>query len=80
MMSSELQTGDMIASGFDDCIIGVATMNNGVRRVVYSCDQMVAQLCKDGMTADEAEEYLEFNTFCAYMGPSTPIYIREFIT
>ena len=30
---------------------------------------------KDGMTAEEAREYIEFNIEGAYMGPDTPILV-----
>jgi hypothetical protein len=37
---------------------------------------MVAILvARDGMTEDEAEEYLAFNTWGAYVGPATPLYV-----
>ncbi len=31
----------------------------------------------EGMSHEEAWEYLEFNTFNAYVGENTPIYIEE---
>lgn len=30
-----------------------------------------------GMSDEEAIEYLEYNTFCAYVGPLTPIFCRD---
>ena len=30
------------------------------------------------MTEEDAWEFLEFNTFCAYVGEQTPIYINQF--
>lgn len=82
-------TGDVLAEGFDDCIIGIATVihdKKPIRRVVYSCDKMVAQLSREfgaepTITKEEAEqaavEYLEFNTFQTYIGPTTPVYLWE---
>jgi hypothetical protein len=30
----------------------------------------------DGMTFEDAVEWHEFNTFCAYEGPKTPLYVQ----
>jgi len=59
------------ADGFDDAIIGV---DSQTMRLIYSRSQMVDILVNQGMDEDEAIEYLEFNTYCAYMGEQTPIY------
>ena len=36
---------------------------------------MVDVLTDDDMTEEEAMEYLNFNTFNAYMGEGTPLYV-----
>ena len=72
-----IQTGDLIADGLDDAIIGVATMIDGTRKVVYSCDKCIAIFMKDGMSEEEAIEYFEFNTLGSYVGKQTPIFIWE---
>ncbi len=65
----------LFADGFDNAIIGVAVgCDSG--RVVYNTRQMVEILVqKEELTEEEAWEYLEFNTFGAYVGKETPIYI-----
>ena len=63
----------LFADGFDDCIIGVSY--GMVPRVVYDKDLMIYSLQDDGMDECEAIEYLEFNTWGAWVGPRTPIYI-----
>lgn len=61
------------ADGFDDCIIGVT--NDG--KVVYDIEKMISTLVhKEDMEYEEANEYLEFNTFGAYVGDYTPIYVN----
>jgi hypothetical protein len=30
---------------------------------------------RDGMTPEDAEEYLAFNTLGAYVGPATPLHV-----
>ena len=63
--------------GFDDAIIGVATpwVNHSRTDVlVYDAERIRAILMKrDGMTSEEAREYIEFNIEGAYVGESTPI-------
>lgn len=44
-------------------------------RAVYDYNFMVASLVADGMTADEAVEFIDYNTLRAlpYMGPKAPV-------
>lgn len=60
------------ADGFDDAVIGIDPES---MRLVYDRNKMFDILVNQGMTMEEAVEYLEFNTFCAYVGEKTPIYI-----
>lgn len=66
----------LFADSFDDAIVGVA-IGNDSGRVVYDAKQMADILVqKENMSQEEAWQYLEFNTFCAYVGKRTPIYIN----
>ena len=66
----------LFADTFDGAIIGVATGRDS-ERVVYNARQMVEILLQEGdITEEEAWEYLEFNTFGAYVGKNTPIYVE----
>jgi hypothetical protein len=60
------------ADGFDDAVIGIDPES---MRLVYDRNKMFDILVNQGMTMEEAVEYLEFNTFCAYVGEKTPLYI-----
>lgn len=60
------------ADGFDDAVIGIDPES---MRLVYDRNKMFDILVKQDMSMEEAVEYLEFNTFCAYVGEKTPIYI-----
>ncbi len=60
------------ADGFDDAVIGIDPEST---RLIYDRNKMFDILVNQGMTMEEAVEYLEFNTFCAYVGEKTPIYI-----
>lgn len=61
---------------YDSAIIGYDTDG----RVVYSVNGIVGALSEDGMTADEAIEYFEFNTLGTFSGmnePNKPIFLYE---
>ena len=63
----------LLADGFDEALIGCTTPNC---RAVYDAKKMVNILIeRDGMSREDALEYLEFNTFCAYVGEMTPVYV-----
>ena len=59
---------------FDEAIVGVTNDD----RVVYDMDKMIEVLCHESnCDIEEAIEYLEFNTWSAYVGESTPVYIQR---
>ena len=65
----------LFADSFDNAIIGVS-VGTHPRRVVYDTGQMVDILAQENnLTREEALEFLEFNTFSAYVGDETPIYV-----
>ena len=66
--------------GHDDAIIGPAMVwpeDGNLRNVlVYDAEKIRDLLMKrDGMTMEEAREYIEFNIEGAYMGPHTAIVV-----
>ena len=68
----------VFATNFDNAIIGVSLGGN-TRSVVYDTEKMAETLVvSEGMTHDEAWEYLEFNTFNAYVGDNTPIFVSTY--
>ena len=69
-----LYPDSLLANGFDCCIIGI-TRGTDSGRVVYDVDKMAEVCMEDGMTYEDAVEYLEFNTLNAYVGEYTPVYI-----
>lgn len=62
-----------IIDGFDDAIIGVDAYSEPMR-LVYSINDIVDCLMKEGMSNEEAIDYYEYNTARAvpYM-PNSPI-------
>jgi len=67
----------LYADGFDKAIIGFAEEWIEVPRVIYSKAKMQDILIEDGMSIEEALEYLEFNVWGAYVGGGTPIYAND---
>jgi len=65
----------LFADGFDDCIIG---FEPNMWKVVYSRNLCIQLMVDDLMDVEEAVEYLEFNTFGAYMGKKNPIWVEDF--
>lgn len=65
----------LFADGYDSAIIGVTVGFDG-QRVVYNVQKMIEAGVKGGMDYDESQEWLEYNTFGAYVGESTPIYME----
>ena len=62
------------ADGLDEAVIGI-DLNS--MRLVYSVTKCIDINIAQGMTEDEAIEYLEFNTFGAYVGEKTPIWVHD---
>jgi hypothetical protein len=65
----------------DDSIIGQASIWNGNKRVevlVYDADKMIKVFKdRDGMTEEEANEYILFNIEGAYIGKDTPVLVWQ---
>ena len=65
------------ADGFDNAVIGIdiTTM-----RLIYSKLQCIEVLILEAdLSYEEALEYLEYNTFNAYVGEKTPIWCDDTI-
>jgi hypothetical protein len=65
----------------DDSIIGQASIWNGNKRVevlVYDADKMIKVFMdRDGMSEEEANEYILFNIEGAYIGEDTPVLVWQ---
>jgi hypothetical protein len=65
--------------GYDDAIIGPAYIwrdRHVVDVLVYDAEKIRDTLVKrDGMTPEEAREFIEFNIEGAYMGEHTPVLV-----
>jgi len=70
----------LFADGFGTAIMGVSVTGGGSgdAKVVYDYDKCISILIKrDGMTYNDAVEFLEFNTLGAYVGEHTPIFMNK---
>jgi hypothetical protein len=69
---------DMIVfNGLEEAFVGHSEvwLTNGAKvlRSVYDGDKMVKHFMDQGMTEDEAREWISFNVEGAYVGESTPV-------
>jgi len=67
--------------GLEDSVIGQASIWNGNKRVevlVYDADKMIKVFVdRDGMSEEEANEYILFNIEGAYIGEDTPVLVWQ---
>jgi hypothetical protein len=64
--------------GHDNAVIGVAFTwrdQNQVQVLIYDAEIIRENLMRDGMDAEEAREYIEFNIEGAYVGEDTPVVV-----
>jgi hypothetical protein len=62
--------------GYDEAIIGPAMIwrdRQQVQVLVYDAEKIREILMRDGITAEEAREYIEFNIEGGYLGITTPV-------
>ena len=65
----------LFADGLGDAIIGICPASF---RIVYSRTKVIDIFVSQGMDIDEAIEYAEYNTFGAYVGEQTPVWVEDF--
>ena len=63
----------LFADGFNDAIIG---FEPNMWKVVYSRNKVIEILMED-MSEEDAVEYAEYNTFNAYVGDKTPLWVDD---
>lgn len=75
--ADELDEPLLLADGFDEAIVGVAYRIGEPALVAYDMQIMLDVLLKDGMTEEDALEYLQYNVYGAYVGERTPIFLER---
>lgn len=66
----------LLADGFESCLLGYTCNHHHPVVAVYDLGQCVRKLMDDGLSEDEAVEYLSFNTLGAYVGFNGPLFVR----
>ena len=64
--------------GFDEAIIGytrIAGRKDVLAYDYWKCIDILKE--RDGMSAEDAIEFMEFNVICSYVGELTPAFIYE---
>ena len=64
--------------GYDEAIIGPASFwrdSTQVSVLVYDAEKIREVLMRDGMDAEEAREFIEFNIEGGYLGIETPVLV-----
>lgn len=64
--------------GYDEAIIGPASIwrdSTQVSVLVYDAEKIRELLMRDGMDAEEAHEFIEFNIEGGYLGIETPVLV-----
>jgi len=66
------------ADGFEDAIIGVGGRINMPEVLIYSYNKCVKILMKrDGMTHEDAIDWMNYNVVGSWVGETTPIFVHE---
>jgi hypothetical protein len=64
----------LMVDGFDEAVIGIEALK---LRLVYDINKMRTILVeRDGMTFEDAMDFLDHNVLGSYVGEQTPIYIE----
>lgn len=69
--------GLLLATGYDDCILGIAERCGQPNVVAYDSQKIAKSLMRQGMTEEEAWEFFSFNISGAYVGELTPIFVHK---
>tara|TARA_A100001201_G_scaffold60232_1_gene57618 strand:+ start:171 stop:587 length:417 start_codon:yes stop_codon:yes gene_type:complete len=64
----------VFADGFDDAIIGWDGNSQSISYSYNKCLDILRE--RDGMSLEEAHEFMEYNVVSAYVGDCTPLFIH----
>lgn len=74
---AELNPDALLADGLEAGLIGHTVNQHHPHVAVYDIQKCIDVLVeRDGMTHQEADEYLSFNTLGAYVGENGPLFVR----
>jgi len=68
------------ADGFDEAIIGSITSYGRGETVLYSTQKIIEVMMeRDGMTAEDAMEFFNFNILGSYNGDGMPAFLNDHV-
>ncbi len=74
---AEANPDALLADGLEAALVGYTVNHHHPQVAVYDIEKCIEVLVeRDGMTPEEADEYLSFNTLGAYVGKNGPLYVR----
>lgn len=75
---AEINPEMLLADGFEEALIGYVERCGTSPLACYDIEKCIQILIdRDGMTDEEAMEYLSYNTLGAYMGEHTPMFLTR---
>jgi hypothetical protein len=76
---AEMNPEALQADGLEDALIGYTLNHHHTHVAVYDYDKCIeVHVTRDGMSREDADEFLSFNTLDAYVGENGPLFIRMF--
>jgi hypothetical protein len=70
----------MTADGFDEAIIGSITSYGRGETVLYSTQKILEVMMeRDGMTAEDAMEFFNYNILGSYNGNGMPAFLNDHV-
>lgn len=76
-MNCEKIDGVLYMDGYDDCLVGHCLRYGEDNFALYSVNKLVSRHMADGMTREEAIEYIDFNQLGAFISDGMPGFILE---
>jgi hypothetical protein len=70
---AEVNDEAILFDGFEDALVGIADRFGMASVALYDRNKMVEVLMQDGLTHEDAVEYLDFNVFGLWAGDHTPV-------
>jgi len=68
------------ADGFDEAIVGSITSYGRGETVLYSTQKIIEVMMeRDGMTAEDAMEFFNFNILGSYNGDGMPAFLNDHV-
>lgn len=80
-MLSEENPEALLADGLERALVGYGAQYSKPVLAIYDAEKCVRVLMEDNdWSREEAQEYFEFNTACAWMGENTPIFMTPIVS